>query len=114
MPVPSLGVPKQQLQQLPSGRVIHSHKHTTELVKYSRKQVRQENKELELQASLPYSEESRMSPQNERLLLTHKRCWDSWPLEEKKFNLGPVMRLDHSELLCNKVLLKYSRDRESF
>ena len=30
------------------------------------------------------------------------------------FNLGPVMRLDCSELLCNKVLLKYRRDRESF
>ena len=24
------------------------------------------------------------------------------------------MKLDHSELLCNKVLLKYKRDRESF
>jgi len=30
------------------------------------------------------------------------------------FHPGPVMRLDHSELLCNKVLLKYKRDRESF
>ena len=30
------------------------------------------------------------------------------------FNLGPVMRLDHAELLCDKVLLKYKRDRESF
>ena len=32
----------------------------------------------------------------------------------EEFNLGPVMRLDHSELLCNKVLFKYKRDRESF
>ena len=31
-----------------------------------------------------------------------------------EFNLGPVMRLDGSELLCNKILLKYKRDRESF
>ena len=31
-----------------------------------------------------------------------------------KFNPGPEMRLDHSELLCNKVLLKYKGDRESF
>ena len=30
-----------------------------------------------------------------------------------EFNLVPVTRLDHSELLCNKVLLKYKRDRES-
>ena len=32
----------------------------------------------------------------------------------EKFTLGPVRRLDLSELLCNKVLLKYKRDRESF
>ena len=25
----------------------------------------------------------------------------------EEFNPGPEMRLDHSELLCNKVLLKY-------
>ena len=31
-----------------------------------------------------------------------------------KLNLGPEMRLDPSELLCNKVLLKYEGDRESF
>ena len=29
-------------------------------------------------------------------------------------NLGPVMRLDCSELLCNKILLKYKIDREDF
>ena len=32
----------------------------------------------------------------------------------EEFNLGPETRLDHSELLCNRVLLKYKRDRESF
>ena len=31
-----------------------------------------------------------------------------------EFNLGPEMRLDRSELLCNKILLKYKGDRESF
>ena len=34
--------------------------------------------------------------------------------EREEFNLGPETRLDHSELLCNRVLLKYKRDRESF
>ena len=68
---------------LHAGRVIHSHKHTVELVRYNRKLVWQENKELELQASLPCPEESWMSPQDERLLLNHERCQDSWPLEEK-------------------------------
>ena len=28
---------------------------------------------------------------------------------EEEFNLGPVMRLDHSELLGNKVLFKYKK-----
>ena len=32
----------------------------------------------------------------------------------EEFNPGPDMRLDCSELLCNKVLLKYKGDRESF
>ena len=32
----------------------------------------------------------------------------------EEFNPGPEMRLDRSELLCNKVLWKYKRDRESF
>ena len=32
----------------------------------------------------------------------------------EEFNPGPDTRLDHSELLCNEVLLKYKGDRESF
>ena len=32
----------------------------------------------------------------------------------EEFNPGLVTRLDHSELLHDKVLLKYKRDRESF
>ena len=32
----------------------------------------------------------------------------------EEFNPGPKTRLDCSELLCNKVLLKYKGDRESF
>ena len=31
-----------------------------------------------------------------------------------EFNPGPETRLDHSELLCNKILLKYKGGRESF
>ena len=29
-----------------------------------------------------------------------------------EFNLGPVMRLDRSELLGDKVLIKYKRNRK--
>ena len=32
----------------------------------------------------------------------------------EEFNPGPMMRLDRSEFLCNKALLKYKRDRENF
>ena len=31
----------------------------------------------------------------------------------EEFNLGPVTRLDRSELLCDKALLKYKRDRKA-
>ena len=32
----------------------------------------------------------------------------------EELNLGAVTRLDRSELLCNEVLLKYKRKKESF
>ena len=32
--------------------------------------------------------------------------------EGEEFNPGPETRLDRSELLCNKILLKYKGDRE--
>ena len=31
----------------------------------------------------------------------------------EEFNLGPVMRLDHSELLCNKSFVKYKQEKAS-
>ena len=31
-----------------------------------------------------------------------------------EFSLGPERRMDHSELLCNQVLLKYKGDIEGF
>ena len=99
---------------LRAGRFIHSHKHTVELVRYNRKLVWQENKELELQASLPCPEESQMSPQDERLFLTQEKTPGFLASRREEFNLGLEMRLDHSELLCNRVLLKYKKDRESF
>ena len=45
-------------------------------------------------------------------------CWIMTPgflaPRGEEFNLGPETRLDRSDLLCNKVLLKYKGDRESF
>ena len=99
---------------LHAGHVIHSHKHTVELVKHSRKRVRYENKELKLQASLPCPEGSQTSPQDERLLLNHAKTPGFLAPGGEEFNPGPETRLDHSELLCNKVLLKYKGDTESF
>ena len=51
---------------------------------------------------------------HERLLLNHAKTQGFLALGGEEFNLGPETRLDCSELLCNKVLLKYKRDRESF
>ena len=95
-----------------AGHFIHSHKHTVELVKYTRKCVHQENKELELQAFFLCPEGSQMSPQGERLLLNEKT--PGFLASRGEFNPVPEMRLDCSELLCNEVLLKYKGDRESF
>ena len=49
----------------------------------------------------------------ERLLLNHAKTL-GFLAPREEFNLGPEMRLDLSEPLCNKVLLKYKGDRESF
>ena len=49
----------------------------------------------------------------DRLLLNHEKTL-GFLASREEFNLGPEMRLSRSELLCNKVLLKYKRDRESF
>ena len=51
---------------------------------------------------------------HERLLLNHAKMPGFLAPGGEEFNLGPEMRLDRSELLCNKVLLKYKGDRESF
>ena len=50
----------------------------------------------------------------ERLLLNHANTLGFLAPGGEEFNLGPETRLDRSELLCNKVLLKYKGDRESF
>ena len=51
---------------------------------------------------------------NEKLLLNHPKMPGFLASGGEEFNLGPEMRLDCSEILCNKVLLKYKGDRESF
>ena len=49
----------------------------------------------------------------ERLLLNHANT-PGFLAPGGEFNPGPETSLDRSELLCNKVLLKYKGDRESF
>ena len=51
---------------------------------------------------------------NERLLLNHANTPGFLAPGGEEFNPGPETRLDRSELLCSKVLLKYKGDRESF
>ena len=43
----------------------------------------------------------------ERLLLIHEKTLGFLASGGEEFNPGPETRLDCSELLCNKVLLKY-------
>ena len=50
----------------------------------------------------------------ERLLLNQANTPGFLAPRGEEFNPGPETRLDRSELLCNKVLLKYKGDRESF
>ena len=50
----------------------------------------------------------------DRLLLNHEKTLGFLASRGEEFNPGPETRLDHSEVLCNKVLLKYKGDRESF
>ena len=50
----------------------------------------------------------------ERLLLNHTKTPGFLAPGGEEFNPGPEKRLDCSELLCNKVLLKYKGDRENF
>ena len=44
---------------------------------------------------------------SESLLLNHTKMPGSLASRGEEFNPGPETRLDRSELLCNKVLLKY-------
>ena len=53
-------------------------------------------------------------PPCERLLLNYAKMPGFLASRGEEFNLGPEMRLDRSELLCKKVLLKYKGNRESF
>ena len=50
----------------------------------------------------------------ERLFLNHTKMLGFLAPRGEEFNPGPETRLDRSELLYNKVLLKYKGDRESF
>ena len=55
-----------------------------------------------------------LSELREMLLLNHTNTPGFLAPGGEEFNPGPETRLDGSELLCNKVLLKYKRDNESF
>ena len=49
----------------------------------------------------------------ERLLLNHANTPGFLATGGEEFNPGPETRLDRSELLCSKVLLKYKGDKAS-
>ena len=49
-----------------------------------------------------------------RMLLNHAKTPGFLAPGGEEFNSGPETRLDHSELLCDKVLFKCKGDRETF
>ena len=61
-----------------------------------------------------YSFQQQKKERSERLLLNHVNTPGFLAPGREEFNPGPETRLDCSELLCNKVVLKYKGDRESF
>ena len=67
----------------------------------------------QLSASVGQSIGASASVLPERLLLNNKTP-GFLASRGDEFNPGPETRLDRSELLCNKVLLKYKGDRENF
>ena len=70
--------------------------------------------EFLLQKTKDFQDSEMILHDTERLLLTHEKTMRFFISSGEEFNPGPEMGLDHSELLCNKVLLKYKGDRESF
>ena len=54
-----------------------------------------------------------ISHEVERLLLNHAQTPGFLAPGGEEFNPGPETRLDRSELLCNKVVLKYKREKAS-
>ena len=93
-------------QLIHAGYLLHSHEHTVELVKYSKRHVHYQYKELQLQASSPCPEESQTSPQDERLLLNHEINLDSWPSETKN-TIRSQRRGLIVQSFCGILLLKY-------
>jgi len=76
-----------------------------------------EEPEIKLPASAGLwkkQESSRKTSISERLLLNHVKTLGFLAPRGEEFNPGPETRLDRSELLCSKVLLKCKGNRESF
>ena len=46
--------------------------------------------------------------------MSHEQDLDSWPPEERNLIQDQWRGLIDQSILCNKVLLKYKRDRDSF
>ena len=71
-------------------------------------------KDVQCQNCSNYRVIALISHTSERLLLNHKKTPGFLASGREEFNPGLETRLDRSELLCNRVLLKYKKGRESF
>ena len=95
------------------GCIAHSHKHTVELV------VQQKMSSLGEPRTRPpniltLSERIPGKPPRWKVVAEPQKIPGFLASGEEEFNPGPETRLDCSELLCNRVLLMYKRDRGSF
>ena len=101
-------------QLLHTCHVIHSYKHTIELVKYSRKMCSLGEQRTRAPSILPLSWRISDEPPRWKVVAEPWKTPGFLASRGEEFNPGPEMRLDCSELLFNKVLLKYKRYKESF
>ena len=95
---------------LQARRVIHSHECTVELVKQKTCSLREQR--TRASSILTFSWRILDEPPRWKFVAEPRKMSGFLASVGEEFNLGPETRLDHSELLCNKVLLKYKGDRD--
>ena len=88
-----------------AGHVIHSHRHTCRVRKVQQKTCSLGEQRTRARSILIYLVPD--EPPRWKVAAEPQKMLGFLASRGEEFNLGLEMRLDHSELLCNKVLFKY-------